>query len=602
MARKKRNSGRNKGPAGVKPAASAIKEANSHYQKGSEFHQAGQLSLAESAYRRSISLNPTFPGSHNNLGNVLKDQSKYRLAEKAYQQALQLAPGHPMLLSNIGNVLYLQEKYAEAEEYLSRAIQQDPNHFDALVNLGNVLMASKRRDEAVRHYLKAFELRDSVPELLVNMGMVLSEESQYLPASQFLKKAVRLAPRVASNRSRLGYVLARIEQTDQAEQELSEAIRLAPEEPGIRIHYAEVLAQQGRVKKAIEQLQAVIALDDTFAGAYQLLAEYDSDAVDISTVKSLFQRKRVSKSEQKSLAFSLGWAYEGQRDYAQAFEWFAKANALSRGLADLPPYRLADSYKRIVDVFSSDPLSAPSDVGFLDETPIIIAGISRSGKSLVEKVLCCHGAVSPRGETGIFPRLIQELWSGREPYEFLDELPDLSADTLRTLGHQYVSQLRTDEEKQPHLTDTHPGNTMFVGLLRQCLPKAKIILCQRDARDACMMMYKANYLHQNHYSEVLRELGEYWSSHSRMLDLWGELFPDTVYQVSFEQLVESPEQEAHRLIEFCGLPDEPAYQDNVQELVTDPVRWPTAAKVIGVWKPYEAYLGPLFDALEGREH
>lgn len=601
MTRKKPSSSGNKNAPRKKVTSSPVGEANSLFQQGGEFHRSGQLSLAESAYRRSITLNPSFPGSHNNLGNVLKDQGKHRLAEKSYRRALELAPGHPMLLSNIGNVLHLQKQYPEAEKYLNQAIHKEPKHFEALVNLGNVLMALRRRGEAVKNYLKAFELNDSVPELLANLGMVLSEDSQHLPASQFLKKAVRLAPEDASYRLRLGYSLARIGQAQQAEFELSEAMRLAPEEPRARMHYADVLAKQGRVGEAVDQLQAAISLDDTFADAHQLLAEYKPDAADLPRMESLYRRKDLLISKRMSLAFGLGAGYEAQRDYEGAFGWFAKANALSRQLADLGTTPLTESYRRIVDLYSKDPLpiSNGDDEGYQDATPIIIAGTSRSGKSLVEKLLCCHETVSPRGETGVFVQLVQRLSSNRDSFDFYDTLRNLSPGAMRALGQEYVTQLRTDEEMQPHLTDTTPGNTMFIGLLRQCLPKAKIIICRRNARDACVMMYKKKYVFQNHYSEDLVELGDYWASHSRMLDLWLRLFPDHVYEVSFERLVTSPEPEAQALLDFCGLPADSVFAEKLRQLISDSGRWPAPEKVIGVWKPYEAYLTPLIGVLDG---
>ena len=129
--------------------AGAGDEAEHHYQRGARLQQQGQLGEAESAYRRSIALNPAFPGAHNNLGNVLKDRGKYRLAEKAYRRALELAPDHPLLVNNVGNVLFLQQRYPEAEAMLERAIRLDPDSFQARSNLGNVLMALDR--PAVTH-------------------------------------------------------------------------------------------------------------------------------------------------------------------------------------------------------------------------------------------------------------------------------------------------------------------------------------------------------------------------------------------------------------------------------------------------------------------
>ena len=96
MARRTRRGGSSKGRAtttAIDPRAA--EEAGRHYNRAGQLYQQGKLAQAESAYRQSVALNPSFPGSHNNLGNVLKDRGKFRLAEKAYRQALSLAPDHP---------------------------------------------------------------------------------------------------------------------------------------------------------------------------------------------------------------------------------------------------------------------------------------------------------------------------------------------------------------------------------------------------------------------------------------------------------------------------------------------------------------------------
>jgi Flp pilus assembly protein TadD len=601
MARSRRQSGRPKGVAGRKDPGLTLEEASRQFNRGIELHQLGQLGQADSAYRRSIALNPDFPGSHNNLGNVLKDQGKYRAAEKAYRRALQLVPEHPMVLSNIGNVLSLQQKYREAEDFLTRAIRHDPRHFEAYVNLGNVLMALQRRTEAVRNYLKAFELNDSAPELLANLGMVLSRESRNLLASQFLEKAVRLDPQAAAYRLRLGYVLSQLELPDRAERELLEALKLEPEEPRIRFHYAMILMNKGETEKAVDELRRVIALDNTYAEAYRILAQYGRHPADAPTMEALFERKGLSKLEQINLAFGLGEAYESQREYPNAFTWFAKANALSRRLADFH-FTSDRDYQRLVDFYSTDPIPAQRDIGYRDPTPIIIAGTSRSGKSLVEKLLSLHDSVAPRGETGLFLQLVDDLQSEPRYSAYPDFIRDLSAEAVKKLGQKYVSGLRTDGPEQAHLTDTHLGNTEYIGLMRRCLPEAKVIICRRGAKDTCISMYKKRYLYGHRYSEDLNDLGKYWSAHERLLDLWHELFPDTVYQLSFETLVRSPEEEARSLLAFCGLACDDDYLAHVRELAHDSHRWPRPEDVIDVWKPYEAYLSPLLAALEEANH
>ena len=111
------------------PAPPSVREeAISFYNEGITHQKQGNLNLAESAFRRAISIKPDFSEAHNNLGNLLTIQSKLKEAEKSYRCGLQKFPNNTMLLSNIGNTLHHQGKAREAMDVLEKAIRQDPQY------------------------------------------------------------------------------------------------------------------------------------------------------------------------------------------------------------------------------------------------------------------------------------------------------------------------------------------------------------------------------------------------------------------------------------------------------------------------------------------
>lgn len=600
MARRNRRGGSKKGPATTVAIDPLVEEeASRHYNRAGQLCQWGQLVQAESAYRQSIALNPRFPGSHNNLGNLLKDQGKLRPAEKAYRRALSLAPDHPMLLNNIGNVLFLQHRYLEAEEVLEQAIAQDPRHFQAHSNLGNVLMALNRPGDAITSYRRALEIDSTVPELYGNLGKALGEQERYQQSSKCLEKAVELDPDNARYRHELGLTLVKMQLLDEAEQELSTACRLAPDDPGIRFHYAFALVENGRVESAVEQLRLALDQDHAYTEAHCSLAKLCDHADpddDVLAMERLFTRGKLPKEQQANLAFGLGKAYDDMHRHATAFDWFSKANALARRAVGFD-FEAEAAYLRRILAFSSWDLHCPvAETVDGDATPIVIAGMSRTGKSLVEKLLCLHPQVAPRGETGILRLLVDDLIAaGGEAYPQL--VNHLDASACAALANDYVRQLRAGRLEQTHITDTHPNNVLYIGLLLRCLPGAKVIVCRRASEDTCLSMYKKNYVKGHGYSNDMTDLGRYCLLHEQLLDRWTEMFPDAIYEASFEALIRSPEEEAEALADFCGLPRNGEFSDQVQDFGADPRRWPRPEAVIDIWKPYEEYLQPLLSVL-----
>jgi hypothetical protein len=79
--------------------------------------------------------------------------------------------------------------------------------------------------------------------------------------------------------------------------------------------------------------------------------------------------------------------------------------------------------------------------------------------------------------------------------------------------------------------------------------------------------------------------------------------PAQVVRVVHESLVDDPEAEIRRLLDALGLPFDPAClrfhetKRAVRTASSEQVRRPINREGIGQWRPYEAWLGPLKQAL-----
>jgi hypothetical protein len=81
------------------------------------------------------------------------------------------------------------------------------------------------------------------------------------------------------------------------------------------------------------------------------------------------------------------------------------------------------------------------------------------------------------------------------------------------------------------------------------------------------------------------------------------VLPGYVHRVIHEELVEDPEREVRRLLDFLGLPFDPAclaFHENpraVRTASSEQVRRPISRDGLEQWKPFEPWLGPLKEAL-----
>jgi protein O-GlcNAc transferase len=100
---------------------------------------------------RAISLQPTSPLYHGNMGELLRMMGRFDEAETSFRAALQLVPGNPGYMSALGLVLAQQGKLAEGVE-VCRAAANSAKTAVAYLRLGMVLAQQKQFAEARAAY------------------------------------------------------------------------------------------------------------------------------------------------------------------------------------------------------------------------------------------------------------------------------------------------------------------------------------------------------------------------------------------------------------------------------------------------------------------
>jgi len=183
-------------------------------------------------------------------------------------------------------------------------------------------------------------------------------------------------------------------------------------------------------------------------------------------------------------------------------------------------------------------------------------------------------------------------------------LADVSPAELRRLAENYLGHLERLSGGAPRVTDKMPSNHLYLGLIYQLFPKAKIIHIQRDPMDTCVSCYCQFFSGAHLYTYDLDDLGFYYRSYERLMRLWNLVLPSAILNMRYEDLVLDQENMTRKILEFCELPWEPAclefYKTDrvVATASTDQVRQPMYSSAIGKWRRYQSYVGELVEALE----
>src|SRR6185295_8028774 len=102
---------------------------------------------------------PGFAGAFVNLGNLHHDKDDLPIAESCYRRALTLAPRDTAALCGLGLTLWQSGRPDEALASYRAALGVDPDHPETLVNLGIARGEDGALEEAEALYAHALAVR-----------------------------------------------------------------------------------------------------------------------------------------------------------------------------------------------------------------------------------------------------------------------------------------------------------------------------------------------------------------------------------------------------------------------------------------------------------
>jgi tetratricopeptide (TPR) repeat protein len=494
------------------------------------------------------------------------DAGRVDVASQRLQAALTSHPGHPEVLRMQAGIFGLHGQHQDAIQAMRRALSQRPQ--DALYHntLGTLLGNAGNLDAAIAALRHCCELQPGLAIAWYNLGVMLIRCVRHDEAVIALHRAVELAPDHASARALLGNMLRT---TGQVEEAATEYRRVIVDQPwaGMAWWGLAELKTVGFVEGDIERMQA--AMQQSAAGVEDLIA----------------------------MGFALAKAFDDAGRYAESLAALAQANALARQRQQWNAPAFSATVSAINQAFVPPSAPAPETLG---KEAIFIVSLPRSGSTLTEQILASHSAVEGAGELSDLPQVLSEE-ARRRRAPFPSWVPQMQPADWKRLGERYLERTAHWQRHRARFTDKLPNNWMYIGAIRAMLPAARIVVCRRDPLETCFSCYR-QHLANSEYTRTFEDLAAFWRDFDVSIRHWKGLHPTHVFEHSHEQLQAAPEERIRRLLDFCGLPFEPACL-NFHKTRRD-VRSPSAAQVRQPLRKdtshalrYGALLDPLRSAL-----
>ena len=541
-----------------------------------------QVDTARSAAREAVTRAPDLATAHYTLGLAEMAARAFTAARDALTKAVQLDPRLTKAWISLGAARYRLGDAQGAAAATNKALAIEPQNSIAEANLAVFLALRGDQEGAIRRLRAALARDPDCVPVRVNLGSQLVIDREHLQALEVLAGTPPSGSLGVQWRAQRVSALLSLGRRAEARAEL-EAINEPAGNTEILVAWRQLLfALRARQRRRAEQLAdriAILADDETGAlPEHRIMAHFD------------LARYRNSRGERP-----------------RGFEHWRKGHALIARSQPFSRDHYAAFFATSMDAYTRERLAEGPRANNRDLTPLFVAGLPRSGTTLMEQILSAHPAVHGAGERPDLHTCLGRLAGPVHRAENIRKAAALSSTVLSAAARQYLGDLHKLAPGARYVTDKMPGNALHLGFIATLLPRARVILCERDPRDIGLSIFQFRFFGYHPYAHDLADLGWYIGQHQKLMDHWQAVLPLPLLRVRLDDWIKDFQATLRRVLDFLELPYDEACerfyaQDRkVRTASVDQVRKPVNARGIGRWRTYVGQLEPLLAELDRAE-
>ena len=395
----------------------------------------------------------------------------------------------------------------QLNQYRNEA-QRAPLNPNAQFNHGWAASRAGLWQEAMAAYERALDLSISDPEeVYCNIALIYSEQ--------------------------LG-------RTEAALNALTKALGLNPSYYPAHFNRAHLYEQLGDRDLAVAGFLAAADLEPH--NPQPIVRAADASPLEQLTPTLLTRLTKFAEADDIDALFALAKIKEQRGNTASAWDSLTRANTLDA--KDRKPWPIKALSDRLFAI-AEQPLPRLTN----SNGPVFIAGMFRTGSTLLEQILAAHGAFSPLGESEFWPRRIAAMGGGMVlPARGLPN--ELACRDLARAFEQHSKQRISDANVR--VTDKRPDNIYHIALIARVLPNARFIITERDWRDTLLSVWGTRLHPQHGYASDLEGIRQQLRLCQQLAYTCQQQAPDRVYRLCYESLVEDPEATLRHLLAWLG--------------------------------------------------
>ncbi len=548
-----------------------------------------------SAFETLLLLNKSHPSINTarELSNYYLKNDDEEKSDEVIQSFFESDKSYSELYKGIRHVK--AGRFKLAEESYKKVLKKDNNNIDALRLLGLLAFKNKNYSVAENLFIRAIKLDQHFHLLWDNLAKVYRIQNKLEKSKKAFKNLIELDPYNLEALVALGTIYVKLADYDEGIRTYQKVLSLKDNNPRVFLSMGHALKTVGRRKECEDSYLKAIELYPLCGEGYWSLANlktYKFSEKQISLMENSL-KDNIQEQEKIQMLFALGKAHESKGDYKKSFEFYEKGNWMQRKIVDYNAQDNANNIDSIIDFFEKNKKNIDFNSGYEAKDPIFILGLPRAGSTLLEQILSSHSRIEGTQELHNIMTIGRRIKSLDDSENYLNNLLNLNSESIKMYGKMFIDETMWARNDKDLFIDKMPNNFPHIGLIKMILPNAKIIDARRNPMDGCFSCYKQYFAKGQHFTYDLDDIARYYKDYERLMGFWNNYFPKSIHTVLYENVINNPEDEVRKMLDYLELPFEESCMNfyksarPVKTASSEQVRQPIYKSALNYWKNFE---------------
>ena len=434
-------------------------------------------------------------------------------------------------------------------------IKKYPNTIFLYNILGSSYQNLGKQNEAIETYKKALKIKLNDIHILNNLANSYKYLLKYKKAETIFNEIIRLNPKYTNAYINLGNLKRDVNNFKEAINLYEKANTIAPN--NFITLYLLALAHQGigNFETAVSFAKKVLTLNPKFTKADYLISQsikYSNNNWHYRDLLKKKNDKNLKNEEKINLYFSLAKANEDFNKIKESSEFLKLGCSLAKETNKYDINKDKKLFKNIKTIFKDVDIQS-----FQDSEPckiIFILGMPRSGTSLLEQILSSHDNIVGGGEMPVVQYLIKNNFLENDLIKdnIFEDSKKFSIEKLNFVN-QFMEYIEYFNVGKSYIVDKSLLNFLWIGFIKIFFPNSKIIHCLREPKNNCFSIYKNLFENNLNFSYDEKDLIEFYKMYQDLMKFWQNDKKIQLINVTYETLINNPENEIRRIIKECNL-------------------------------------------------